>query len=157
MTSSIRSGVLGLRAAGCAVLALAVLAASGCGKPKGELTGKIKYKGKELAWGDIQVQAADGTAIPGTIKDGVYTVSNIPPGVAKIRVNQIDYDAQAKQAKDLSDQARGGLNKDSTTIPKTKSTGEVKNQLPTRYGAFETSGLTHDVKAGKNEKDIDLE
>src|SRR5262245_54663268 len=113
MTSSKRSGILGLRAAGCAVLALAVLAVSGCGKPKGELTGTIKYKGKELTWGDIQLQAADGSAIPGTIeKDGTYRISNIPPGLAKIRVSQVDYEAQAKQAKDLSDQSRGSLKTD---------------------------------------------
>jgi hypothetical protein len=69
-------------------LALAVLAAAGCGGKGTELSGKVTFKGKPIVYGTVTVIGADGLPRAGTIEpDGSYRVAGIGPGPARVAVS----------------------------------------------------------------------
>ena len=124
----------------------------GCG-PAGptrnyaEVTGTVKYKAKPAANAEVVFQPAAGAPVVGKIgADGAYTIQGVigpntvminnpkppPPAastdIAKNKSAMADYEKAIKEAKIVPDKYAGT-----------------------------TSGLSFDVKAGKNKKDFDLE
>jgi hypothetical protein len=78
------SGVLCRR--GPAFLAFLLLAA-GCGEPRGTLTGKVSYQGKELTEGQVSFFPETGSAVIAPIEpDGSYTARGLPVGPARVSV-----------------------------------------------------------------------
>ncbi len=124
--------------------ALLVLAAGGCGKSTGTISGKVLYQGKPLPGGYVNF-TSEG-AIPATKtssiqEDGSYSVSGMPVGPAKISVQGL----AARRLAALPGQGE----KDSQPQQK-----EVF--VPPQYGNTDTSGLKYEVKSGKQPYDIEL-
>ena len=69
------------------VLAAGLVLTNGCGgRPVGDVSGKVTFGGKPLAFGMIAFVAADGAVASGNVHDGSYHVAKVPAGAAKITV-----------------------------------------------------------------------
>src|SRR5262245_32918211 len=73
---------LRLAAIGLALLALV----AGCGKRKGQISGTVKYKGKNVVVGTVTVYDEEERPFQSMIDQGRYYVSGIPEGPIKIIV-----------------------------------------------------------------------
>jgi hypothetical protein len=68
-------------------ITIALVALSGCSKPKGKLHGKVYYKDKPLSSGTVTLMADSKTVGTGSIQaDGSYAISNVPVGEVTILV-----------------------------------------------------------------------
>lgn len=132
---------------------LMVLIGCGGGGPKdaaNSVKGKITVKGSPCAGGTITFhgdkQSKDSPIIAGT-----YQVDNPPLGMVKVSVKTLSLGGAPAQGKKLT-------------------TPDVKDKAPSlleagggeatpnkKYESPETSGLTYEVKAGKQNKDFDLD
>jgi len=145
----------GRHAIGRPLLVLAVvaaLAASGCGRGTGSVTGTVKYKGDLLPIGDIAFLSQDGDqqVRHADIIEGKYTIPAIPAGVCKVVVTT------------WQPTPKGGHRKFGPGGPGTKPADPAPPPavqailIPKDYGDPDKSGLTYDVKAGSQTKDFDL-
>jgi hypothetical protein len=156
-----RSITCGLRS--CAFLAVtSVLLIPGCGDDSGlakrySVSGTVTYQGKNVEKGTITFKPDDpaGRTASGDIKDGSYSLTTATPGDGalpgkyKISIVAVDVDttelkAIAKGGQFHHDKAFGKANKN------------AKQLVPPKFGAFETSGLTFEVKTGSNTYNADL-
>ena len=127
-------------------LALLPLAALGCAG-KGDVSGKVTYKGKPLVWGTVQFEGSDHLVQQGNINgDGTYTVRGVATGEAKAAVSSINPKSSDFQVR----QAEGG--------PPPKPRPEVKGwfPIPEKYDTPFKSGLTYTINRGENKIDIEL-
>lgn len=130
-TRCVRSG-----AVACLALALACCGCGPSGRP-GQLTGKVRFAGKELPSGTVCFQGADGKKQYAPIaEDGTYKVAGVAPGAARVGV----------ESHPRVPPGFGG--------PRPGEPGTV--QLPPRYAKPDTSGLTCQVEGGPQTFDIDL-
>jgi hypothetical protein len=126
--------------------ALLTLAAIGCGG-RGDVSGKVTYKGKPLVWGTVQFEGSDGVVKHGNIQpDGTYTVEAVATGNVKAAVSSLN-----PQSSDFQPIQREGQ------APR-KPRPEVKGwfPIPDKYDTPFKSGLTYEIKRGQNTIDIDL-
>jgi hypothetical protein len=127
-------------------LAFLTLAAVGCGG-RGDMSGKVTYKGKPLVFGTVQFEASDKTIKQANIeKDGSYSIPGVPVGDAKVAVSSDNPQSSAFQPLQ-----REGM-------PPPKPLPEVKGwfPIPPEYQDLSKPKLTYTVKRGKNTYDIDL-
>lgn len=119
---------------------VALLLSSGCTEPMPEVSGTVRFQGKEIKEGAITFIPMDGKTptAGGTIKDGQYLV-RVPAGVMKVSISAPRVVGKRK----LYDTP------DSPEMPVTLES------LPARYN--ERTELQLEVKPGKNQKDFDLE
>jgi len=141
------------------LIAFLVVAGSG---GKGDVTGTVKYKGETMTKGSVTFQGGDGKTYTGDIgADGKYTVRGVPSGTAKVAVNVID-DSVTKHFRDLSagireQQKAAGSDPEKTTFVPPKVVDPSSFYIvPQRYASVDTSGITFEVKSGKNVYDIDI-
>jgi Carboxypeptidase regulatory-like domain len=101
--------------------------------PTGTVEGKVTYKGKPLAGAYVTFHPEKGKKVfSGKLdEDGTYTAKDVPVGKARVTV-----EVKAEKGK-----AKG------------KAPRVV---IPAKYADPKTSGLTADVKKGKQIFDIDL-
>jgi len=148
------------RAAGLALL-LAALPA--CTSGKATVTGKVTYKGTPLTMGEIHIRAADGTEVSGEIKsDGSYTVANVPPGNHKVEIKCIDEKMSNAYFTALAGRNKDGgppIGPDGKPAPKGGKVFDVDDfsKIPAKYGRYETSGLSIEVKGSSVTKDFPLD
>ena len=71
-----------------ALLVLAA-AAGGCGKSTATLSGTVTYRGRPVTSGEVVFLAADGRTVAHAPigPDGYYTVQGVPPGQARVAVD----------------------------------------------------------------------
>jgi hypothetical protein len=126
----------GITRGGLTVALLAgLLAAAGCGKPTGNISGKVYYKDQPLNSGTVAF-VTDQDAYRGFIKeDGSYSISKVPVGDVTITVT---VNPQPNPA------AKGSAQPKQVTVPE-------------KYGNPKTSGQKHAVTAGDQQKDIKLD
>jgi hypothetical protein len=127
-------------------LALLPLAALGCAG-KGDVSGRVTYKGKPLVWGTVQFEGSDKLLKQGNINsDGTYTVQGVATGEAKVAVSSIN-----PKSSDFVPMQREGA-------PPPKPRPEVKGwfPIPEKYDTPFKSGLTYTIKRGENKIDIEL-
>jgi hypothetical protein len=144
--SLLRSAAVRSYCSRAAAAALLTLAAIGCGG-RGDVSGKVSYKGKLLVWGTVQFEGSDGIVKHGNIKpDGTYTVESVATGDAKAAVSSVN-----PQSSDFQPIQREGQ------APR-KPRPEVKGwfPIPEKYDTPSKSGLTYTIKGGTNTIDIDL-
>lgn len=141
-------------------IVLVSLALSGCGPGVGSLSGKVRFKGKELRSGTVLLIGSDGIPLSAAISpDGAYEFSKVPVGDAKIGVSCPD-PVVVQQKIDSWSKDRGRIKKDTKKPgppPKpsvTTNTGWFP--IPTRYEFPEKSGLTYTVTGRGNVHDIEL-
>src|SRR5262249_49180166 len=80
-------------------LVLLTLGAAGCGRAKGDLSGKVSYQGKPLALGSVLLIGTNAKPRTAWIEeDGSYRFDDVPVGEAKLAVYSPD---PAKQRKKL--------------------------------------------------------
>jgi hypothetical protein len=131
-------------AAGVALLALVV---TGCGG-RGNVSGKVTYKGKPLVWGTVQFQGSDNMIRQANIEpDGTYSVTGVITGEAKAAVSSIN-----PASSDFQPRRAEGR-------PPPPPRPQVKGwfPIPKKYQTTFDSGLTYTIKRGENKIDIELE
>lgn len=114
----------------------------GCGGPAAperkfaEVTGKVSYRGAPLKMGQVMFQPPTGALASGDIKaDGTYSLQGV---IGPNTVTIISRDPEQP-----------------ITPENRKTISEPKSHIPASYGT-PASGLSFEVKAGKNTKDFDL-
>jgi hypothetical protein len=148
-----------------AVLALLLsLCLAGCSS-KGTVSGKVTYKGEALRQGVVLFLAADGWTGSALIsEDGTYRIANLTPGSFKLAVEtSADLAPSGRQTKGPP----GGKWRPPKDAAVPKEVEEAVRQplqqvsapprLPAKYTKAETSGLTCQVKPGRQNHDIDLQ
>lgn len=132
---------------GAVVAAFVLALLSGCnGVKTGDVSGKVTYKGKPLAFGSVIFlnQAAATEPVVGTISpDGTYTVHNVVAGEAQVGVVSPDPNRPME------------LRGDQKPLPPAASP-KLWFPIPERYSYPVTSGLSYSVSPGPNAFDINL-
>src|SRR5262245_23725689 len=131
------------RTVGIGLVALLVI---GC-QSKGNLTGKVTYKGKPLVYGTVLFVCNDNASVQAIIQpDGTYVANGLAVGDAKVAIN-------SPNPKIIGSMANW---KD----PKKKPPPlEVPGwfEIPARYGTDGGGLLTYKVQGGTTVYDIDLQ
>jgi hypothetical protein len=127
------------RAFGLICTASAVLFLTGCAN-QGTVSGKVSLNGQPLPGGVVTFFDSEGQSRTGGInKDGTYTVSNIAPGKAQVSVLTLNERPSIRDPENKNATSLG------TYVP-----------IPAKYMDKEQSGITLDVKTGKQPFDIAL-
>jgi hypothetical protein len=126
------------------VIALLLLVVVGCAG-RGDISGKVTYKGKALVWGTIQLEAADKTFKQANIEsDGSYSIPGVPVGNARVSVSSAN-----PQSSDFVP-----LHAGPRFQPKKPITGWFP--IPSEYQDINKAKMSYTVKNGPNTYDIDL-
>jgi hypothetical protein len=129
-----------------ATLALLSLAALGCAG-KGDVSGKVTYKGKPLVFGTVQFEGSDGMLRQANIeRDGSYSVRGVATGEAKVAVSSLN-----PKSSDFVPMQREGAK---PPPPRPEVQGWFP--IPEKYDTPFKSGLTYPIKSGANQIDIEL-
>jgi hypothetical protein len=125
-------------------ISLLILASVGC-SGRGDVSGKVTYKGKPLVFGTVLIQGSDGSSQQGNIeKDGSFTVRGVAPGVARVAVNSPNPRNITLVVKDPSKKREG--------YPDAPGWFDI----PKKYENVESSGLKYTIKGGSNTIDIEM-
>jgi hypothetical protein len=131
-----------------------LVVAAGCGKPEGEVGGKVTYKGKNLEYGSVTFLSGDGTNLQADIQpDGSYSLKGVSTGPARVAVTCVD-PRYLEEHKKLVEQVRNKAKK--------MSSGPISLDadkflvIPKKYGDADESGLFLEVKPGPNVYNIEL-
>ncbi|AMV27235.1 hypothetical protein VT84_22730 [Gemmata sp. SH-PL17] len=135
---------------------ITVLALAGCGEPTTDVSGKVTYRGKPVAFGTVVVLDAAGAPKSGQIQpDGTYRVSGVRPGPVKVAVS-----SPPPPGSEPSRKSAGGRDGDDDKPPLNipPAAPEVIKSwfpIPDKYGDPNKSELTGEAKSGQP-LDIDL-
>jgi hypothetical protein len=164
------SGLLG-------VFALLIPLSMGCGGGKGKVSGTVTVDGQPLPAGTITFYPSKGTAVPGNISDGQYSVSGVPSGTAKITVETASIKKQADSMQSstsnmqmsmgqmppgaqMPPEAKARLDEEKKraddSVRQAKELRAKYRPIPDKYAQPDTSGLTVEVKSGTNTHDVPL-
>ncbi len=131
------------RSLASAAACLALTALVGCGpgggggSGKATISGKVTYQGAPVTGGTLTLYDDKGSPYPVGIKaDGTFNVSDVPIG-------QMGVGIDTGSAAPPASSAGGG-----------QAAPHV--DIPPQYKNPQSSGLTWDIKAGKNTKNFDL-
>jgi hypothetical protein len=130
--------------------ALAILL-SGCGGGKGDVSGKVTYKGKAVVYGQVGFVGPDGNPRAAKINpDGSYSVTDVAAGEAKITVSSVL--APPKSTSDRPPDPR-------YEAPESVDPDTAKKwfPIPLDYGDIGKTKLRFTVKRGSNSYDIQLD
>lgn len=124
----------------------AILALCGCGSLN-EVGGTVSYKGKKLTMGKITFVAADGkkTGFTNIAADGSYKLVEPPLGQVKIGV-------EVKPPPNIAE----GKQATKATIEDAAHPKLEPVTIPAAYADPGKSGLSKELKTGKNTFDIEL-
>lgn len=159
------------------MLAVSLCAATGCGGGKGKISGKVTLDGQPLQAGRISFVPSKGTGATTEIKNGEYSVEQIPPGEVKVtvdtkwvqdRIHELNEalksmgkgQRQPPAGKELPEGARKQMAEEQERIAKMQQ--EVKDlesgykPIPEKYSKAESSGLSLNVKSGSQTFDVPL-
>ena len=153
-----------------APVALALVAAVGCGGSPATLTGKVTYNGKNLKGGNVTlVPEGGGASFTGPIQeDGTYTIQ-ARSGSYKVCVETSSLKPPASQGpmygrqkpKNVKNQPPPGANVPEGYQMADPNAVKAENarryvEIPDTYAKPETTPLTVDVKGGPQTHDIPL-
>jgi hypothetical protein len=140
-----------------------LLVAAGCGSSSGRVSGKVTYKGTTLHGGTVTYYGPGENAWAKTAHiqdDGSYMIDDVPKGASRISVETQTVKPNTA-AKSMAARMTKGAN-----IPPEMAEHSPMAQasqadkyvaIPPKYAKPETSGLTYEVKGGKQEHDIPLD
>ncbi len=143
-------------------LMLLLLVVAGCGQ-KGQVSGKVKYKGNALSGGMVTFVDSNDRKVGNAMiePDGSYSVT-LPAGLVKIAVTTPPATLKSmpkEQAKEIAERARK-MRKGAFNPLEGKgyeSTPEKTIDIPAKYVNPDESGLTYTVQGGPQTFDIDLQ
>jgi hypothetical protein len=142
---------------GFALLALLLLSVNGCGPSRGNVTGKVSYQGRPLAWGTVVLIASDQMAYHGAIhQDGTYTIRNVPTGMARVGIASADPYPAREPSKAAQEELEARLRKAGREILERPARG-TWFAIPAKYGDPQTSGVTTQIATGTATLNFDLE
>jgi hypothetical protein len=126
-------------------LLILLLAAPGCGTPRGDVSGTVTYRGKPVVYGSVMFVGADNLPIIGRIQpDGTYMAFGVLGGDNRIAVNSPEPEPPERPSEAGSRQP----------LPFDRSLWFV---IPERYGDPRASGISISVTRGSNSFDIKLD
>jgi hypothetical protein len=141
------------RLAALLALGLAVQALLGCGQPAGSVSGKVTLKGQPMAGGTVTFLGADDRGASSPIEpDGTYTVSRVAVGVARIAVSPPASGPALPKGVKMDPGKMGAPAGAAPADPP----GGKKVFIAEQYQDPTKSGLTYEVKAGRQDYNIDL-
>jgi hypothetical protein len=144
----LQSGFLGGSPFKSSVLFLFLLVLGGCGQPKGQVTGKVTYKGELLRTGTVAFFGpGDQTDSAPIGSDGTYKASKVPMGDVKVTVSTPAPGPTVEQAK------KNPMMRRKNFVPKTD---EKTISIPKKYSDPSRSQLSLTVTQGSQPFDIDL-
>ena len=156
---SLRSGVRRLAAV---LLLPALVGLAGCSAGKGDVSGKVTFKGQPVPAGRVTFvsEAGNQTSLSAAITDGQYTLSNFPAGPAKISVETFAPVASAPPGSSPSGPGvppgvTAGFKPPENGNPYASAPGRYV-QIPQRYANTDQSGLKYVVTPGKQEHAVEL-
>lgn len=140
-----------------------LLVAAGCGSSSGRISGKISYKNNPLPGGTVTFYGPGENGWAKTARigdDGSYRLEEVPKGTARIIV-----ETQTLKPNPMAKAMAARMTKGKDIPPemlKNSPFGQMQEEakyvaIPPKYSKAETSGLTYEVKAGKQEHNINLE
>jgi len=148
----------------------AFLLAAGCGGKGGTVSGKVTFKDKPLAGGQVSFLTEKGKLYSGNInEDGTYTIAKVPPGPVKISV--LPKEPPKIGAGGPGGPFGGGPPRDKMGPPPTagipdearrgfdtlkKPDPNIVKNFPAKYKDAEKSELTYTVTGGDQTKNLDL-
>jgi hypothetical protein len=156
--------------------ALLLTAAVGCGSGKGTVSGKVTLDGKPLPAGQISFVGAHGQTATADIKDGQYTVSNVPTGDVKVTVQTSSIKQQAetllassrygssktraaaarKLPADIKEQLQAEATRNAEMVKRGKELLAKYRPVPDKYAKPDSSGLHVSVSRGDISYDVPL-
>jgi hypothetical protein len=144
---------------GIAAVFLAVL--SGCGQPRSQVHGTVRYQGKPLAEGTIVFLAPDNQAYPVKIhSDGSYQIASLPRGRVRVGVQMAQPRTPSRpppSAKDTDSFTANAMKTDDATKGRHKPPLSVPAvKFPPRYADPDQSGLNFDLQSSEQEYSVDL-
>jgi hypothetical protein len=148
------------------LLVLLAPLATGCGAPRGDVSGKVLCQDRPLSAGFVAFYPASGVPVTCRLKeDGSYSVSGVPAGKVKIAVlppprpRSVISAAMAKrmaeQTPQMPAEARDQMPADVKAVLADASS-QQGNQIPSQYRDPEKSGLEYEVTAGSQTHTIEL-
>jgi len=151
------------RGFGVGGLGVLVILSAGCSS-KGTVSGKVTVNDQPVRRGTVTFTAASDKVWASSVpigEDGSYTIVNAPPGPVKITVASADSNPRLRtKFKDRKGPAAEDANTDDMppSVRNRFNPGASAGSpsVPKRYNDAETSGLTYEVKPGKQEHDIQL-
>jgi hypothetical protein len=151
------------RGFGASGLGVLLILSAGCGS-KGTVSGKVTVNDQPVRRGTVTFIASASTwasAVP-IGEDGSYTIVNAPSGPVKITVASAEPNPRlGGKFKDRKGPAQEeGNTEDMPPSVRNRfnpgAAGPAGPSVPKKYNDRETSGLTYEVKPGKQEHDIQL-
>ena len=152
------------RGFGVSGLGVLLILSAGCSS-KGTVSGKVTVNDQPVRRGTVVFTAASDNSWASSVpigEDGGYTIVNAPPGPVKITVASADSNRRlGGKFKDRKGQ--GAEDASTDDMPQSVrnrfnpgASGPAGPSVPKKYNDTETSGLTYEVKPGKQEHDIQL-
>ncbi len=146
--------------ASCVLVLLGALPGCSGPPPTGEVSGTITYDGKKVPWGGITVMTDGGQPAGATIRDGSYHLT-APVGHVKVSIVGGDQTEPLKGGQNM-EKYFAEKKKEREKLEKDFAEGKIK-ELPKepmhvarKYGDLNRSGLTLDIKPGKQTQDFAL-
>lgn len=135
------------KAIACWALAAVLLAAAGCSRPTGTVSGKVTFEDQPLPAGSVSFVHEDGTTVSGSIQQGNYSIDKVPTGPCTVVVVSLPpprsmWNPQQKQMVGGDAGSSGKLRKGIA--------------IPSRYGDPKQSDLHYEVTSGRQNYPIDL-
>jgi hypothetical protein len=137
--------------------------AAGCGPPeRAVVKGKVSYGGEPLPAGTVMFWGADNASATAMIeKDGSYVINDAPLGDVKITVTTPKFPpGHLEMMKRMKSGPAVAESVDPNDASKKISImGNIPDKIvdvPPKYTAVETSGLTYTVKSGEQTHDIPI-
>lgn len=134
----------------------ALTACAGCGDPtKASASGKVTYKGQALTGGQLNLTpSAGGAPVPIFIKaDGTFLGTDVPVGQYQVSVD-------TSGAAGPTSYSTGGVTAPAGAAkanqPQPTGPGTKQVDIPAKYKDPKSSGLSWEIKAGKNDKNFEL-
>jgi hypothetical protein len=145
------------------LLTALLLAAAGCGSSSGRVAGKISYKNNPLRGGTVTFQGLgeNGWAKTSRIADdGSYIIDDMPKGPAQVSV-----ETQTVKPNRIGQAMAARMTKGKNIPPEMLQSSPFGQAMqadkyvaiPPKYSKAETSGLTYEVKGGKQQHDLNLD
>jgi hypothetical protein len=147
------------------VLPVVIFFSFGCGKPRGDISGKVTYQGQPVPDGTITFFDADNKQVGSSSlsEAGEYSLIKVPAGPVKITVTTALGPSNRRKSEDTPSagpkkvQVPEGAQPDA---PKWRGGAPARRRVvtvPAKYNSPDQSGLTYTVQPGKQEHNFDLE
>jgi hypothetical protein len=150
-------------------LFVAIMGTTGCSGGRGNVSGKVTFRGRPVMIGSVVMIAKDEKPVTGRLEeDGSYSLKDVPVGEVQVGVVSRDPDIAANRARAMSmiakyaakRKAAGKDNaRDMPRLEASPASARAKRKwvrLPKDVEFPDRSGITTTIQRGDNTFDVDL-